>query len=785
MRLPPDCEVDDTSPLIVAQDAEQAIETMESLNIYDSNNEFTEYDRIQRVSTALLALSDTLISSPTTCIQDAYIRRALCSLLRVECLQRLFLLRQIFHAIAARDSQNGGTKYSIVCWVDIILSRLGDVVMAIVAQGANDLRYETATCNAFSKHKEEISLYAALQLPHNWADTLAVISSEFASPAASRLAVRLAFAAYVLQFKLAANDPTEEPVWPTTGPDPEYVLKYLRLYVHRNVRHDQSLREEACIGERTTYAMVLSLYAVSDTLRPTHVSCPLRPHTAATLLSFIGCVMGYEQTNTQNSSIYMTQEPDIAQWIVLRWSEVIPWMWTVWNDERIVDYNVIESTTQLWLSHINTYQSAADYEAQYLRSLARNLDAASYILSVLLNTMAIVYRGPSRPSESTILDTVYKCCWGTVRLLEVVRDHESPFVQSVTVSMAELFINLADEDKEVEAKDVILIGLAIVDERNLRTTICALSKASTYKLMLEDKTSAMIQRYGMSLGDISYVALKCDRIKSAIDAHIRLPSKVQKDLQQLLQFLTLSWHAGIDDIIHRKSASTLIAVIAVYFSQPVFDLFFSSDLAGQFITALALFETTKPEDSSEGYSTQEHMRLIQALASLAETTDILVTSAFASYTSAVIHQRSCDALSLAEAWDHLRDFLFLIHHRHFHGSDELLSILVCPTVCKAMLDILRHGDAELYEFIRTSPWSIGFCDALRSLVNAYGREDYCHARDACRTLSEEMSTMINSIKGRLRHTETPKSTPDKKASLRLAYAEDKEGISIFQVDCPT
>jgi len=54
----------------------------------------------------------------------------------------------------------------------------------------------------------------------------------------------------------------------------------------------------------------------------------------------------------------------------------------------------------------------------------------------------------------------------------------------------------------------------------------------------------------------------------------------------------------------------------------------------------------------------------------------------------------CDALCCAEAWDYLRDTLLLILSQTFVADDEPLALLICPTICHALVHLLQRMDAQ-------------------------------------------------------------------------------------------
>ena len=52
--------------------------------------------------------------------------------------------------------------------------------------------------------------------------------------------------------------------------------------------------------------------------------------------------------NTALSCLHVVEDLDTAQSVLLRWGQTVPWTWTVWDDERILDYAIIEHTVSCY-----------------------------------------------------------------------------------------------------------------------------------------------------------------------------------------------------------------------------------------------------------------------------------------------------------------------------------------------------------------------------------------------------------------------------------------------------
>lgn len=64
---------------------------------------------------------------------------------------------------------------------------------------------------------------------------------------------------------------------------------------------------------------------------------------------------------------------------------------------------------------------------------------------------------------------------------------------------------------------------------------------------------------------------------------------------------------------------------------------------------------------------------------------LLILAAFAHFL--IETDWAGDVLRYAEAWDYLRDSLLLILSHHLEEEDEALALLICPTLCVALIKI--------------------------------------------------------------------------------------------------
>jgi hypothetical protein len=136
-------------------------------------------------------------------------------------MMKLFDLRRIFLGIASRALNRGAGSSTVVSWVDVVLAKLGDAVM-VSSTGFHRECLLASIPQTLKRKRDEDGLWAASQLPgmfnwsRRWLDSVSldkwqlvpsVLSSDHASPAAKRLALRLTFAVYIMGPEFTEYDP--------------------------------------------------------------------------------------------------------------------------------------------------------------------------------------------------------------------------------------------------------------------------------------------------------------------------------------------------------------------------------------------------------------------------------------------------------------------------------------------------------------------------------------------------------------------------------------------------
>ncbi|KAI0094728.1 hypothetical protein BDY19DRAFT_39080 [Irpex rosettiformis] len=258
---------------------------------------------------------------------------------RIPVLEKLLIFRRIFHRLAAEEAV--GKSTAVICWVDRILAKLGQVVHQSInftfektpLTSTSFLNAVSCHLSTLGEHRGDTSLRAALQLPHTLPQIVSTIESEYASMAAIRLTVRIMFSMTMLQC----------PVGIKKGLSIDCAHRALQTFICKRGMELGDLNNfNQALEDRTIIAMALSMFAMLDLSESSEPDTRLRPHTQALMLEQISCVFVRKETDDcELNPIRPFLNLDAAQRLLIDWGVTIPWCWTVWNDERFLDYDVI------------------------------------------------------------------------------------------------------------------------------------------------------------------------------------------------------------------------------------------------------------------------------------------------------------------------------------------------------------------------------------------------------------------------------------------------------------
>lgn len=635
-------------------------------------------------------------------------------LVNAEFLSVLFLHRKTSRTIATEAAIPNAVA-AIVCWVDVVLAKISMSILT-VASGFSPHPL-TASAKFIQSQREEDYVRAATQLPEKWQSIVEVIGSNNMSPAAVRLATRLLFAAHVMRPQLSARkhwmDPSVQPV--------DVMAAILRNANHKPMngfsviasmpRYDEE--------ERANYAMIVSIFSASQTAkRKQEASEPLSPMKIQGLgyLLTILQVGLHGEVGSGGHTTLPYEHLNLAQTILVRWGNLVPWSWATWNDQRIAHVECVADLTITWLYHLNspfcvdcTSDCMPPFSIQLKSTLSDESNSGAIILQIL-HRFTRQLREASAPETLSLSFAVVlqKSCAAVVYHLrsndENRHTHFDHIIQPICQSLLVIFCFLGDSGKDLDIKDLILEALTLNDPATLRSSFQVLRE--DYHLQFDAKVN---EEFARSI-----------RTANIIQADLVPPTTVLTSaclaIKCSLFFLTLIRHSEVQEsYVMPRHASLLLSTITNILrgSRSACP---SSVMRDAVLTAFAVSGCSCISD--DACVIEED--ILWDLAVRSEHTNFFAASAFAHRI--MVTTQNSDPVSLVEAWDYLRDVLLLILSRRFPEEQEALALLVCPVLCTAMTR-MAQTTSPATEFMLSSPWTMNLCSELGSLISAEYPQD--------------------------------------------------------------
>ncbi|KAI0662697.1 hypothetical protein C8Q70DRAFT_960558 [Cubamyces menziesii] len=673
-----------------------ALKTLQGLDICAVENDERLHETIQCVSSILLSFLDRAVAVDDSWIEATSedVALTLPILLNEATLSLLLQYRVLFRDIASREL-DASTSTITVCWVDVILAKLGQAIL-YVAGAFNGIRvFEGEQPEAVRAQKEEDMLRAAVQLPECWHDIVDVIGSDHASPAALRLTFSLVWGLHILNAQLAGQDNL------LSGASDTRLLAVISRHVKR--MSDKLLSPvitEYSERERIGYAILVSLYAKCDFVDSEGQS-PYRPQSHATLLEMIRIVLHSDAPNTSSLSI-SAPDLDLPQSILLKWGPTLPWAWATWRDSRLYQADVVEALTAAWLAHLETpvgdvplAHSIEWYDEGMVEALEIAPSAALSMLVRVLQQSVNMARNGLEWLDAVLLDVTLKACWGTKHILQSLDIKDAALVPICGIAI-ELFAALREREIELNIKDLILEVVSLSSTSLQLAVNSAGGPQSRYALAWEQNLRR-VHKF------VTIAIAQGDGITDMLDL---------RDIRQILQFLALT--AKID--FHHTTFGDLPQ--RVLFA--VFDWLESEDVDSPTWTMLGdatVFALAQlPHHASpRGSSNTERASLVWRLVEEVDPSDLPLAASLAAYISATAEAYAFDTLTYGEAWNFIRDVLLLILDRDFGGQEEPLALLVAPAICRALLALVRHASPQARRYYMSSPWTLSMAARLQQL----------------------------------------------------------------------
>ncbi|KAJ7655030.1 hypothetical protein DFH06DRAFT_1201391 [Mycena polygramma] len=629
----------------------------------------------------------------------------------------LFEHRKIFHRIAALSlASEPGSSVTIICWVDNLLSKLGDTSIA-VASGVS-LHLATPFFPGSAEFRAEEGLRAASQLPSNWHSVPGVIASNQASQAAKRLALRLTFAAFVIGPCMCSKSLNNAP------DDFLEVLDRCLDQTRATGFSASPVGDQLAIQERLNFAMIVSLYSTSS--RERRNQSRVRPHSLGCLLSIIQNVL---HPNDPISSLQYSTPPealDPAQAVLLRWGNTVSWCWDIWDDHRDANAESIVFLTSMWL-----YHSDVDFlpREPHAASTASSV-AILRVLHQIVLSLSIV--SPSAAPPLVSISVTSGACMYAVKSIQFLvcrqKEDERWIVSGFCKCLLSLFVlwQVAEDDEEL-VNNYIIEALSLVDSDTLH--ICLVHVQEDPTLRFVARLHERFVRASVSLTQMQMS--KFDLVRSA------------------LSFAIIVWFSKTPGCLLQQSVSPLLSSVLELLLQQNPSSSASKVLGSALLTA----SSAARKDLS---LTDENRKSTWQFATTSVTSDLSIASSFADYI--VTSECLCDPLDCAEAWSCLGDVLLLMIKHHYTEEQEPLALLACPTICGAMIRLLQ-ADASSTRFMLSTPFTLNLCADLKSVCEGDGSGEYfAFMKERLKTIGLRL---LDQIRCRLAQTapETPPPIP--------------------------
>ncbi|OAX44755.1 hypothetical protein K503DRAFT_3167 [Rhizopogon vinicolor AM-OR11-026] len=690
---------------------DSAIKVLESLDFSLIRKDASLHGAIQESSTTLLEFLHLVLTMSPTSAQD--MRRAMESLARIlqpSFLKLMFQYRRLFHAIAIQELGAVAPVPIVISWVDAILAKLGDVASR-VASAMHDRYYNDDIPEALRKRREEDNLRAAAQLPDRWDSIPSILTSEKASPAAKRLAIRLLVSLYVLQPQLIERSLDSFNI---TRPDrsdsmvtmlPHLVGFMQHTVVQLSECSPLHAQHQSGTQERMNCAMLLSLFALVDLTsraKDTDSGAPFRPYTLAAVMRLFRFVMLIDDTLSAQTVVSPCPDLDAPRVVLVLWRHFVPWMWRLLAECNGSDIEAIVFLTTTWLYYavtldpqtISTPDSFADGEhgkcmiCAYLAWISR--------LLVYLSSAPRPQRLTTAQTDVLLKICQYFVHWSDSDVLGIRKSSDC------CRRLILLFVYLSCLENGHDAGDYVIHAMAKMQPRTLR---------EGWKQVIQEDSSKIYDELEKSMSDSRRQLLKDEPDKTDI-----------RRAKQFLDFFTIGCSSNIQ-ISNQKSIIEFLEATVEYLRRESSAEQLST-LSTSFLSCLTAFQRGQSGIKICDAPLLSDPEIIWQVAMDSATPNLALASSFAFHI--VSSRRLPEPLTQLEAWDFLREALLLIASYDYLGDESPLALVVNPSICNALSHLVRHADEHTAEVMQSSPWTSHLQTVLRRIQSSDNHlaEDY-------------------------------------------------------------
>lgn len=140
------------------------------------------------------------------------------------------------------------------------------------------------------------------------------------------------------------------------------------------------------------------------------------------------------------------------------------------------------------------------------------------------------------------------------------------------------------------------------------------------------------------------------------------------------------------------------------------------NLSASFLSCLTAFQRGQPGIRVCDAPLLSDAESIWQVAMDNTTPELAMASAFALHI--ILSRRLPESLTQVEAWDYLRNVLLMVGSQDYLGDESPLALVVNPTICDALSQLLKHADGHAAMVMQSSPWTSHLQSALQRIQSS-------------------------------------------------------------------